>query len=282
MNCSFLQERLSQYYDGELPRDLEPETNDHLKGCTACRKVLTQFQQLSTLSSQLATPAPPSGQWAAIEVALNSQESPATVPVRRWTQIWQRPNSALVAAAAIVLVVMSVGLIFYGVVPFWRSHHGSEMAVNFGRYLNDFQRDPQKAQQFLLTSYEGQAVELVEAARQVGYEPLAGTNLPPGYKIEKIYVLKMPCCTCAQVVCSRQDGRVVTIFEHDQDQPIWYGDRPSIDACCCGRPTKMVQVDDMLAVTWKSGERHLTVVGARDMEEVTQFVTHLGGDERQG
>jgi len=275
MNCVQVEERLSVYHDGELPIDLQAQVEGHVDHCLKCRGILATFRDLSTLSSQLVHPEPPSRLWAEIEQALGTFGTPPDVSLRSSSRSWQRTSVTLAAIAALVLIAASVGLFAYRLSPLYDTHHESTIAANFGQYLNNYQRDRQQAQEVLLASYEGRAVDLLEATRHVGYEPIAAKSLPPGYSVDGIYVLNMPCCTCAQVVCRRDDGGVVTIFEHDQDQPGWFGERPAINACCRGKPTKMVQVDGMLAVTWKSGKRHLTVVGARDLEEVTQLIAHM-------
>jgi hypothetical protein len=114
-----------------------------------------------------------------------------------------------------------------------------------------------------------------EASTTLGYEPLAFQRLPPDYSVHKVYLLDMPCCTCAQVVCKNKEGQSIAIFEHAVDQPVWFGERPIIECMCDDVPTNVVQVDDRLAATWKEGKRFITVIGATDLDEVTQFVAHF-------
>jgi hypothetical protein len=143
--------------------------------------------------------------------------------------------------------------------------------------LDEFENRPEEAQQILLTSYEGRPTSLQEAASVLGYLPVVAKGLPPGYTLDQAYLLKMPCCTCTQVVCRKVDGHSIAIFEHDTDQPMWFGHRPTLDCICHDMPTSVVQVGDQLAATWKIGQRFITIIGANDLEEVTQFVEYLSG-----
>jgi hypothetical protein len=78
-----------------------------------------------------------------------------------------------------------------------------------------------------------------------------------------------------QAIYRRADGQTIAVFEHVDDQPVWFGERPSIQARCNGMPTSLVQVDDCLAASWRQDGRYLTVVGANDVEQVAQLVAFL-------
>ena len=71
---------------------------------------------------------------------------------------------------------------------------------------------------------------------------------------------------------------MLCVFEHDSDQPVWFGDRPTSSKMFSGKPTRLVQVDGCLAATWQQERRHITVIGAKDVDEVTRLVAHF---ERQ-
>ena len=179
-----------------------------------------------------------------------------------------------VAVAAAILIVAAIGAISY---QSWFAEVGHDhLAVNFAGYLDEFDKRPEEAQQILLANYNGRPTTLQEAATELGYEPIvASRGLPAGCSVEKVYMLKMPCCTCAQVVCRDEDGDAFAIFEHDIDQPIWYGDRPALECVCHDKPTSVVQVGDRLAATWKNGARYITVIGASNLEEVTDFIAYF-------
>jgi hypothetical protein len=180
---------------------------------------------------------------------------------------WSIPQ--YVAMAASVLIAVAIGWLTFGPRFGHGEHH--EFAAEFGHYLDEFRRDPDAAQQFLLAKYEGQAVTPDQAVRQVGYRPAIVDGVPDGYTVESTYVMTMPCCKCVQTVCRRSDGSMITVFEHDDEAPEWFGDRPTTAAQCSGKACSLVDIDDRIAASWQRGKRHITVIGVRDVAEVEQF-----------
>ena len=130
-----------------------------------------------------------------------------------------------------------------------------------------------------MSNYEGRAVSYDEAATKVRYQPVTPERLPNGFSRKAVYLLRMPCCTCVQAIYQGTDGEKLAVFEHVDDQPVWFGTRPTIHTRCNGMPTSLVQVDDCLAASWKHQGRFVTVVGARDMEQVGQLMAFLDGHQ---
>src|SRR5690606_36109468 len=104
------------------------------------------------------------------------------------------------------------------------------------------------------------------------YRPVTVGETPPGYSLKSVFVMNMPCCTCLQANFTRKTGGLLAVCEHDGEQSQWFGDRPAIMATCHGHPSRLVQVDSFLAVSCPCGPRYLTIVGARDLEEVNRLV----------
>jgi hypothetical protein len=167
-------------------------------------------------------------------------------------------------------ILIAVG--WFGYTTWFDGGGDHPMATVFGKFFDEFERDPRAAQQILLAHFDGQPVDVGQAELAAGYRPLVAEGLPAGYSVESAYVMKMPCCTCVQCVCRRSDGTTIAIFEHADNQRDWLGQRPQTDAVCNGRPCSLVEFDDRLAVTWQQGKRHITVVGARDRAEIDQIV----------
>jgi hypothetical protein len=270
VNCSDIQARLSAYHDSELSNDEAAEVSAHLSCCPTCAADLASFEQLSGLSRKLTDPPVPVHLWDELQSKLrhgvggsrasNTSDSKGR-PVR------------LLAISATVLVAIGIGVVGYRSWNTANVHHHLE--DNFTNFLNEFESRPDNAQQVLLASYEGRSTSLPEATDAIGYQPVAATRLPAGCTIDKVYVLKMPCCTCAEITCRNENGHHLAIFEHDIDQPVWFGDRPTINCICSNVPTTVVQMGSKLAATWKEGKRYITIVGANSLEEVTEFVDHL-------
>lgn len=274
MNCAEVQQRLSAYHDGELSPDVAAEVAAHLADCSSCDAELTSFSKLSHMSRRLTDPPVPTQMWNELEVKLRGEKGRAAIQGRI---VPTRAPGRLFVIAATILIAAGIGVVTYQA---WfagggQDHSHEHLADNFADYLDAFENRPDDAQQILLVNYEGRPTTLLEASAVLGYEPLVAKGLPAGCSLEKVYLLNMPCCTCAQVVCRNEDGRSIAIFEHDIDQPVWFGDRPTVNCLCHDVPTSVVQVGDKLAATWKDGPRYITIIGVSNLEEVAHVVAYF-------
>jgi len=279
MDCSEVKDLLSSYYDDELPADTRAAVAEHVAGCEECARELEDFSGLSTMAKALTHPESPARIWQQLEEQLHSEDrAKAKRPtLLDWLRETRKPvmQLGLASAAAILVAIAWLG---YGT---WYKHRGhAELAVVFGQYLDEFYKDPRAAQQILLAKYEGQAVDVEQAVHAVGYRPVVADGLPDGYTVESTYVMKMPCCTCVKCLCNRGDGTTIAIFEHDDEEADWFGDRREAEAICAGIECSIVALDDRFAVTWRHGERHITVVGVQDTAEVDRLVAWFD-DRRQ-
>lgn len=275
MNCQETRESMSAFYDGELPPEQESMMSDHIDGCKSCAEELSDFNSLSAMTKERRPSEPPAEMWSDIERVLDSGESVQRVELARQSN---RRVAMLFVVAATVLVAIGVSWIVYQ-----KTHdHGShdELAVNMAHYVEVFRKDPNEAQQYLLATYDNQSASVEEATKQLGYRPAVGDALPEGYAVDAMYVMDMPCCKCVQCLCKRDDGKLLAIFEHDEDQPMWFGDRPAISARCGDAECHVVQMNGQLAFTLKRGARHITVVGAESLEEVQKLVDSFGQNGR--
>ena len=274
MNCSEVQQSLSAYHDGELSPDVTAEVAAHLTDCSPCAAELASFSKLSHMSRRLTDPPVPTHMWEELEAKLRGEET-RTAILRRILP--NRTSGRLFAITATILIAAGIGVVTYQAWFAGAGHdHSHELlADNFADYLDAFENRPDDAQQILLVNYEGRPTTLLEVSAVLGYEPVVAKGLPAGCSLESVYLLNMPCCTCAQVVCRNEHGRSIAIFEHDFDQPVWFGDRPTVNCLCQDVPTSVVQVGDKLAATWKDGPRYITIIGVSNLEEVTDFVAYF-------
>lgn len=272
--CAELQQQLSPYYDGELSGEAREAVEAHLSGCADCAGRLDRFRGLSALAQKLAEPTPPADLWPALEQKLDEQQSAVgpsrTGRLRAWLTT---PRAALLAAAAVLVAAVGIG---------WSLYRGGQtphdhLAVDFATYVEEFRERPEAAQRLLLARYPGEAVDLDGARREVGYMPAVERGLPEDYRLDAVYVWKMPCCKCVQSICRRADGTTVAIFEHNDEQPTWFGPRPTVDVECDGRACRIFDVENQLAASWRVDHRQITVVGLRDVKDVADLVAHLGG-----
>ena len=272
MNCLEVQEFLSAYYDGELCHDEATRVADHLADCSSCSDELALYEQLSGLSQKQTDPQVPAHLWDKLQVDLDKP----TVPITAYSRLLQRSiGSRRLALAATILIAVGLGIVAFQMRLAPDHNH---LAMNFSQYVEQFTKHPEEAQQLLLAKYYGKPMTLQEATNTLGYEPAAAKGIPPGYTIDKVYLLKMPCCGCAQIICKNKGGKFLAIFEHDIDQPVWFGDRPTKAYICHDKPTNVVELGDRLAATWVEGQRSITIIGATDLDEVNKFVAHFMAD----
>ncbi|QEG35788.1 anti-sigma factor family protein [Bythopirellula goksoeyrii] len=272
MNCSKVYDRLSAYHDSELSQEDAAQVAAHLAKCPTCTEELASYVRLSGLSRRLIDPPVPEQLWAELQSKLDT-------PTTSWKRIARHlpdylPQQRLVLAASL-LIAFGIGVLAY---LNWSSHsEHNHLAMNFSHFLEEFEQRPEEAQQILLANYNGRQSTLQEVTDVLGYEPVAANKLPPEYRMDQVYLLDMPCCTCAQIVCKNKEGQSIAIFEHAIDQPVWFGDRPTVECLCHDIPTSVTQMGNRLAATWKEGQRFITIIGATDLDEVTEFIAHFKG-----
>lgn len=282
MECSRARELLSPYCDDEIPADMHSSVAKHVNGCWKCDDEVSAFRQLSSLAAELDDPEPPNSIWAniALELYPKTRNPGADARSGRSRGFLQRWRVSLPATAALLMVAAGIAWIASRT---WHDlGHDRQFATDFGEYLDHFPKSPDDAQQILLARYEGQAVSLSQATRHLGYRPAVATEPPKRYSLDGLYVLEMPCCRCVQSIYRRDDGGICAIFEHDEKQAVWFGNRPRISAQVDGHPCDVVQFQDRLAASWKEGNRYLTIVGAQDLDEMMLLMTHFHAGASQG
>lgn len=272
MNCSEVQDQLSAYVDAELPAEIRDQMAAHVNNCKACAAEVGFARELSGEVRAIPAPQPPPGLWNAIEAGLGNEKQLSLAGDAVFPRWWARPRAAW-AIAASVLLLLTAGLLMS---EYFSDHQEHEtMAASFDLYLSKFAVDPEQAHETLVAMYNGQLVTADEAEDSLGFRPVA-TNAAENVTVERTYALEMPCCRCSLSVCRRSDGEIMTVLEHVDPQPIWFGDRSRVECLCDGKPTSIVQLNGQLAASWRQGERQITIIGAKNLEEVTRLVNSLG------
>ncbi|RMF41387.1 MAG: hypothetical protein D6753_09680 [Planctomycetota bacterium] len=269
LECPEVRDRLSAYFDGELAPDQRSEIALHVERCPLCAEELRGFTKLSELVAAVQPDSQAADCWSDVVAQLERGRPtppPPAVPLGR---------GALRSAALAASVVLAVIAGTFAFQTWFGGHRHNHLAADLTRYAREFAENPGRAQRLLLATYDGQPLEIQQVGQRLNYEPTITRSVPPGWKLKEVYLLHMPCCTCAQAILESEDGRCVAVFEHDTDQAMWFGDRQSIDCLCDGKPTSIVDMGGQLVGSWQQGNRTLTVIGARDLKDITQFVMHL-------
>ena len=209
--------------------------------------------------------------WEQVAVRLDSAE---VVPIsakatnKRW-------GYAVLATAA------SISLVWFVARPNTSKEHGddvhqhSSLAVDFQDVFRLTKTEPKAAIAKLVAKYQGQELSQPAATGYLGYEPALFKSVPEGFARVSTHILNMPCCKCSATLCERSDGTSLIVFEHKEEQPVWFGDSPSIKTQCSGTTCKIVESAGQLAVSWKNQDRQLTVLGANDLSEVNQWIVSM-------
>ncbi|MFQ5731380.1 MAG: anti-sigma factor family protein [Planctomycetaceae bacterium] len=268
MQCDEARELISPFHDGELTPEQRLAVDAHLVDCSTCADELTGFEALSGLAAKMVDPIPPANLWERIDrqivPPLVAAGAPSRSTRRSTRRIWT------VALPALLLVGVSLIVARFQ----WRAED-HRRSVNLDRYLTEFAADPAAAQRRLTSKYENREVDVREAAAQLRTQPIAAGPLPDGVTVKMVRVFEMPCCRCAQTVCTVDGKQTVVVFEHADEHSFEFGARPSMTCQCRGRKTRIVQFDGRLVASWTRGRRQLTLVGARDLNQVVRFVERL-------
>ena len=276
MNCESVSEKLSAYLDGELSTSDELSIRGHLDSCESCRLDLEQFIAIGGLIRRTEAADEHVPAWEAFEHQVDGANLVRLRrPLSRSTWVY----GALATAA-------SFGLLWLAVSNMRNSgrdeheqagagHVHDSLAVDFGEFFQSAQSNPKSAIGRLVAKYQGKELDRTATIDYLGYEPALFQSLPVGFTRTSTHVLNMPCCRCSATICQRQDGTSLFVFEHKDEQPVWFGSASSIETKCAGKPCRIVESAGNLAVTWKNKGRQLTLIGAKDITEVSKWIESL-------
>ena len=119
-------ERLSGYFDGELPEAESRAVEAHLASCRPCADELASMRRLKELAGGPPAPAVAEADWAATWDAIAARVAPARR--RRASRAWRIVRLALVPAAAAALIALAVG--FWAIGPYNKAE-AQECVVEF-------------------------------------------------------------------------------------------------------------------------------------------------------
>ncbi len=267
----FIADRLSAYIDNELAAEDVHQIEQHCSTCEMCRVLVSQYRAIGTLMRQSEVHVDTEHIWERVSARLD--DGPIVpISTRYQPKNWVYAMLATAASIALIWFVAKSNLL---------SEHGDEthkhavLAVDFQEVIRSAKNEPRTAVAKLVAKYQGKELDSVATADYLGYVPAVFNRVPAGFARASTHVLNMPCCKCSASICKRNDGTSLILFEHKDEQPVWFGDSPSIETQCSGKTCKIIETAGQLAVSWKNQDRQLTIVGASDIAEVNQWVASL-------
>ena len=269
----FFADKLSAYIDNEVGEEDRRQIEEHCDQCERCRTSVSQFRSIGRLMRQSEERVETDAVWEQVAVRLdNANALPISTQVANKNWIY-----AVLATAASILLFWFV--VRHNISTEHAhddsSHQHASLAVDFQEVFRLTKTEPKAAIAKLVAKYQGQELGQKAATVYLGYEPALFKDVPEGFARVSTHVLNMPCCKCSATLCERSDGTSLIVFEHKDEQPVWFGDFPSIETQCSGKSCKIVESAGQLAVSWKNQDRQLTVVGANDLAEVNQWVASM-------
>ncbi len=267
MNCQVAASKLSAYLDGELDSIEQADVHEHISNCEHCREELRAFERLGEELRNSEAPVDIDSMWSSIESRLNHVRSPG--------EAWHISRLSGFAIAASVLLAVG-GIAWMSQINIEDADHiarnHSSLAVDFQPVIEFASTDPAKALGGLVEKYHGKQLSDIETIKYLGYKPSASKSVPSGFKLVSTHVLDMPCCKCVASICQRENGSSLIVFEHKDEQPLWFGEKSSKVERCAGVECRIVEMAGNLAVSWRKGERQFTMIGAADREEVDKWI----------
>lgn len=273
MNCETFSARLSEYLDSESDAALNDQMLLHIESCESCQNKLHSFQRIGEWMREVEVTVDTEAIWNRISPVLPARRRTADRLSLKWIL------SGLSVAASLVFLITCVD---------WNPSNGKHgenqlshdhatfdhdsLAVDFRQVIELAQIDPQQAIASLIDKYDGKELDAQEATQTIGYLPSLFSKIPVGFERVSTHVLKMPCCKCSATICQRKDGKSLIVFEHKDEQPVWFGELPSIETQCSGTQCRIIESSGELAVSWKQKDRQFTMIGATDLAEVSQWV----------
>ena len=296
MNCTQVQQQLSAFIDGELPRDMVAEVDDHFAHCEACEQMLSSYVRLGKLTRAMRLEELSSADgWARIRAELSTQgerrdpispepefpaladpprpmfASPAPPPAPARPNRWSSLGRVSAVAIAAVLL-LGIGLFV------WRGRSGNDadkqLADVFDRYLAEFAKSPAEAQGILDRAYPSTLVGRERPHRLADESVIGRREMPPGLKLVSVVVRNLPCCDCVQGLYQRDDGSYLTVFEHEMPTT-WDSNQRCTEVSCGDCKCRLMRFDRKVAASWKHDSRYFTVIGAHDVDELEQLVMTL-------
>lgn len=285
MKCEHVQERLSEFIDGELSTGMKSECQAHLASCPDCQRQHRTFLALSELMATAAGSPVGSRDWGPLATRLDQVlVSPSAYPTAG-------PRIRLMIGAIVALAASAVAMI----ATTWRSDSetrtrpaivAAEAVIDWREFIDGRSSQPQVAMRRLSEKFAGQEASLTEAEGLLGYPPAVNRALADGVQLVSTRTLRLPECACPDggcrcasggcnssvSLCKRNDGSQFLLIEHCACQRISFGGLIVQPDAAGSRTYGIVEAENRLAATWLLANRRLIAIGLTDGNEVRSLV----------
>ncbi len=285
MKCEHVQERLSEFIDGELSAGMKSECQAHLAGCPDCQRAHRAFLALSELMATAVGSPVGSRDWGPLETRLDQAlVSPSARPTAG-------PRIRLMIGAIVALAASAVAMI----ATTWRSDSetrtqpaivAADAVIDWREFIDGRSSQPQVAMRRLSEKFAGQEASLTEAEGLLGYPPAVNRALADGVQLVSTRTLRLPECACPDggcrcasggcnssvSLCKRNDGSQFLLIEHCACQRISFGGLIVQPDAAGSRTYGIVEAENRLAATWLLANRRLIAIGLTDGNEVRSLV----------
>jgi len=286
MKCEYVQERLSEFIDGELSVEMKSECQAHLTGCPDCQRQHRTFLALGELMATADGSPVGSRDWGPLATRLDqARVSPSIRPT-------VRPRNRLMFGAIVALAASALAMI----ATTWRSDSGTrtppaivaaDAVIDWREFIDGRSSQPQVAMRRLSEKFAGQEASLTEAEGLLGYPPAVNRALADnGIQLVSTRTLRLPECACPDggcrcasggcnssvSLCKRNDGSQFLLIEHCACQRISFGGLIVQPDAAGSRTYGIVEAENRLAATWLLANRRLIAIGLTDGNEVRSLV----------
>lgn len=252
-------ERLSKYFDGEIPASDQKDIEKHLEECGYCSNRLARYRKLREISGKNPNPELKRDLWPSINSQINvlDDQKKSVKNYKQW------------AAIAVMLLIVLTGSWMLLGEPFGAMDEDPQTAETVNQYAFDYGlflsglQNSELMQQFN-NGYKRQEVTLAGANDVSTSRPDTNliNSLPKSFSIESRYLLESACCQCNQYTVEH-NGQQITIFQQPKKHPAeftgYHQKHATIDSTDCSK----IETDDYTALSFDSGDSKYVVVGKR-------------------
>jgi hypothetical protein len=262
--------------DKELDALAFQQVENHFVQCGNCRGLMSEYLAMGSLVRRSERIVDTEAAWGQVYRKLESPAVTLASAGTRWNGWTKRYGTSILATAAVLFLIPALSYVVSNQHDTANTmHNHAVLAVDFAEVFRTARTAPELALARLSSKYDGRELDADETTKYLGYEPALFKRVPEGFTRVSTHVLNMPCCKCSATICERGDGTSLIVFEHRDEQPVWFGDSQSIESLCAGMPCKIIEAAGQLAVSWRNQDRQMTIVGADNRAEVNHWVGSL-------